>query len=266
MAAPIDAPSGLVRAFAEFWLLPDLLALEDRSDEPPPAWAELLQTKGFNRDHVEDDDLPPGSRLPAIMAEDAWRAATWLELVGPHGLTDAGRKVARVAEFGSDSRTEFVWRPAEEVLARQIEDLYLGADGISIARIVQAGALELEQAQDEWINFCPGLLQIEFEALVHLAHTEPERAEDLVVELANNRVRAMEPFGSPLPDVVDLANSLIHADTVTEYYFNSPAGLIDESVLTVTAAQATLIFFVFCGLLEIPAPELPVQFLRAPRG
>ena len=265
MAAPIDAPSGLVRAFAEFWLLPDLLALDGPGGEPPPAWAELLRSSGFNRDHVKDDDLPAGADLPALMAGDAWRLANWLELVGPEGLTGAGRTVAGVAQYDSDARTEFVWRPAEDVLARQIETLYLGRDGTSIARLVQAGAITLDQAQDEWINYCPGLLQIEFEALVHLAFTDPEQAQDLVGELADIRVRAMETAGPPRQDIVFWANTVIHADAVAEYYFNEFPGHVDDSVLTLTAAQASIILFVFCGLLEAPAPELPVHYLLAPR-
>lgn len=269
MASPIDAPSGLVRAFAEFWLLPDLLAVDGSGGEPPPAWAELLRSSGFNKDHVEDDDLPAGADLPALMAGDAWRLANWLELVGPDGLTGAGQTVAGVAQYDSVARTEFVWRPAEDVLARQIETLYLGRDGTSITGLVQAGAIALDQAQDEWINYCPGLLQIEFEALVNLAHTDPARARDLAGELADIRVRAMERAGSPLP-VEDpwlnlVTNALIHADAVAEYYFNEFPGHVDDSVLTLTAAQASIILFVFCGLLEAPAPELPVHYLLAPR-
>ena len=264
MAAPIDAAAGLVRAFAEVWLLPDLLALAVPGDGPPHTWIDLLDEEGFNTDHVEDVDLPDGPGLPTIMAEDAWRLVEWLELVGPDGLTDAGNVVASVADFAPERRTEQVWFQAHAVLADQVTELYRGADGTPITSLVQAGARALEQASDPWAPYCLGLLLVEFEALIHLAHTNPQRGRSLLGQLTQNRVAAMRDTGSPLRGVVRYLNMEIHADAVSTYYLDVLTGAVDDTVFTVTAAQATAILFVFCGLLEVPEPELPVQVMVAP--
>lgn len=79
-----------------------------------------------------------------------------------------GRAVACVAEYDSDSRTEAIWRQVEEVLASQIKCLYLGEARVSIGYTLQAGARQVEQAANEWICYCPALLQIEFEPLLNL--------------------------------------------------------------------------------------------------
>ena len=264
MAAPIDAIAGLVRSFAEFWLLPDLLALATPGGELPQSWMDLLDEEGFNTDHIEDDDVPADADLARVMAEDAWRLAEWLELVGPDGLTVTGDLVAGVAAFASERRTEQVWLPAHRVLADQIAGLYVGSDGAPVVDLLQAGARELEGASGEWLPFAPGLLLVEFESLAYLAYADPVAAQSLTGNLAQNRVEAMRGLGSPLPGVVDYLNMEIHADAVSTYYLDVLTGFVDDAVLTVTAAQATVTLLVFCGLLEVPEIELPVQYMVAP--
>ena len=264
MAAPVDPERGLARAFAEFWLLPDLLALPGSGDGPPAAWADLLSEHGYNMDHVFDEDLPPGPDVASVMAQDAWRIADWLELIDADGLTVPGRGIAAVAEVASRSRTEAVWEPAEGILAAQISRHYAGARDLSIVELVQLGARALAVAQDEWTSFCPGLLHVEFEALVYLAQTNPERAVELAGELAQNRIEAMRGAGQPVAGVVDLLNMTIHADAVSSYYLDQLDNHVDDAILTLTASQATVLLFVFCGLLECPLPWSPVQYLTAP--
>lgn len=264
MAAPIDANTGLVRAFADVWLPPDLLALAIPGDEPPQTWIDLLDEEGFNTDHIEDSDVPPDAELATVMAEDAWRLAEWLELVGPDGLTEPGEVIAGVAGFTSERRTEQVWLPAHRALAGQITNLYVGADGASIVDLVQAGAHALESASGEWFPFAPGLLLVEFESLAHLAYADPPAAQSLIGNLTQNRIEAMRGLGSPLPGVVDYLNMEIHADAVSTYYLDVLTGFVDDTELTVTVAQATVILLVFCGLLEVPEIELPVQYMVDP--
>ena len=261
MAEPLDPQKGLARAFAEFWLLPDLLARVVPGDALPPSWRQLLERNGYAIDHIEDDELPSGPDRASIMAEDAWRISQWLELVDAGGLTDAGRQIADVARTAQIDRSEAVWAPADEVLANQIRECYLGADGERITDRVLAGARVLEGVDDAWARFCPGLLLVEFEALVYLSHTDPPRAADLVGELPFHRRAAMRDFSPPRPGVENILHMAIHADAVSRYYMEDLPEYVNDRVLTVTAISATAILFAFCGLLITPMPHFPVQYL-----
>ena len=266
MAAPIDPERGLARAFAEFALLPELLALPRDGDGVPAAWTGLIAANGYVADHVFDEDLPAGPDVPSIMADDAWRIAEWLELVDAGGLTTAGREVAAVAKIAPQSRTEAVWEPAQDVLAAQIRERYLGLGGLNVVELVEEGVRAIAGSQDEWVSFCPGLLHAEFESLIYLAQTDPVMAAALPGELVDNRIEAMRGRGRPATGVVDLVNMTIHADAVSLYYLDELENYVDDAVLTLTASQATAILFVFCGLLRCPRPELPVQYLTVSDG
>ena len=263
MAAPIDPHKGLARAYAEYWLLPDLLDLNASGGGTVDSWSELLDREGFTMDHVDDDHLPEGEERHFVMAQDAWRMAEWLELTQAGGLTEAGRQVASVAGYPSNERTQALWRPAEAVIARQIRSCYKGNQNLAVVDIVQAGARNLAQAQDEWIRVCPGLLLVEFESLLHLAFADPGKAARLPGELAEHRRNAMRDSEPPGTALDELANMLTHADAVSEHYLQILPDNIDEGTLTLTAVQATLVLFVLCGLLKCPKPYLPVQYLVA---
>ena len=264
MAAPVDPAAGLARAFADFWLLPDLLELGAAAGMPPASWVRLLERSGFAADHVADEDLPAGPNWASIMADDVWRIAEWLELVRDDSLTDAGRSIAEVANYAMKERTQAVWGPADTTMATQVRAHYRGAEGISVVQLVQDGARALMDPDDVWAAYCPGLLSVEFEALVYLAQTDPQRAAGLVEELPGHRRDAMRGKGSPSPDVPSLLHRFAHADAVSQYYFEQLPGFTNEEVLTITAVQAAAILFVFCGLLSVPMPHLPVQFLVVP--
>ena len=75
---------------------------------------------------------------------------------------------------------------------------------------------------------------------------------------------AMQGTDPPSPDVPSLLHRFAHADAVSQYYFDQLPGFTNEEVLTITAAQATAIVFIFSGLLSVPMPHLPVQFLVVP--
>lgn len=265
MAAPLDPQAGLARAFAEFWLLPDLLAAWDPDTVPPQSWVRLLEREGFTVDHIEDEELPEGPDLASIMAEDALRVCRWLELVDGNAVTEQGLQVAQVARFGVGSRGEAVWEPAEAVIAEQLRACYLGAGGVRIVDLLHTGAHVLAAAEDEWTRFCPGLLLAEIEALLYLAHDDAARATALAGDLAHHRVRAMRDRAPPDAGLDEILLMSLHADAVSTYYIEDLPGVINESVLTLTAAQATAMLFVFCGLLMPPRPHLPVQYLVAPR-
>ena len=260
MAAPIDPQTGLARVFAEFDVLPDLLAVVESGDGPPQEWVDALIANSYTVDHIYDEDLPPNPDVPTIMAGDAWRLAEWLELVGPDGLTDAGRVVSSIAGLETPSRTEAVWEPVDDVLADQIRSLYLGADGTNVVDLVQTGARRLAVQG----KYFPGLLHVEFEALIHLAQTNPPRAVALLDELAQNRIDALRDTPGPFAGVRDLLNATIYADSIALHYLDRLPGHVDDTLLTLTASQATVLLFVFCGLLEVPDPVRPIQYLTAP--
>ena len=247
-------------------MLPDLLRCSAPGTGPPEAWAILLARTGFAVDHIDDGELPPGPDLAAIMAEDAWRIAQWLELVTADELTEAGRFVAQVAETPPRNRTEEVWRPAIAVLAAQVRECYLGTEEQRIVDLVQEGATTLKEPQDPWTAFCPGLLLPEIEALLNLANTNAQEARGLIPDLMPFRREAMRDYNGPVSGVDDILNMSIHADAVSGYYLNELDGYINPRALTLTAAQATVILFVFCGLLTAPKPHLPVQYLVVSDG
>ena len=264
MATQVEAKTGLARAFAEYWLLPDLLQLNTYGGGTVESWAALLDREGFTMDHVDDAHLPEGDERHLVMAQDAWRIAEWLELTRDGGLTEAGREVAEVAGYFPNERTQAVWEPAEYVLTEQIRAYYRGPNDIAIADLVQEGARTLARAQDEWIQVCPGLLLVEFESLIYLAFADPDRAVQMPGELVRHRREAMREWLPPAPDSDELTRMLFHADMVAEYYLEALPGYIDEDEFTLTAVQATLILFVFCGLLKCRKLHLPVQYLVAP--
>ena len=264
MAAQVEPEQGLARAFAEYSLLPDLLVRTVPGEGAPASWTQLLGDIGFTVDHIDDDELPPGLGVTAIMAEDAWRISQWLELVDADGLTDAGRQIAEVARTSMKDRSEAVWGPADAVLAQQVRECYRGGDGLCIADLVRDGAGTLEQAEDNRARFCPGLLLVEFESLLYLAQADPPRARALIDELPHHRRAAMREFPPPRPEAAEILNMVLYADAVSRYYTEALAGYVNDRVLTLTAAQATSILFVSCGLLMVPAPHLPVQYLAVP--
>lgn len=266
MAVPLDPETGLARAFAEYGLLPDLLALNANGTGSVESWAALLDREGFAMDHVDNDHLPEGIERERVMALDAWRVAEWLELAQEGGLTDAGRAVAAVADYGAGERTQAVWLPAEEVIAEQMKTCYRGAGGIAIVDLVQEAARALAGSEDEWTRICPGLLPVEFEALVNVAHADAQAAIRLPSELAGHRREAMRNSPAPLNDTDELENMLFHADMLAGYYLRALPGHLNEDVLTLTAVQATLILFVLCGLLRCPKPHLPVQYMVVPNA
>ena len=68
---------GLMAAFAEFSLLPELLASVPSAPgtDPPDSWRTILDSHGYNVGHMEDDERPPGTGLTEFMVGDAWAAS-----------------------------------------------------------------------------------------------------------------------------------------------------------------------------------------------
>ena len=73
---------GLVRAFAEFPLLPRLLRNINLQSNPrlrPDEWPEIFNEGGYNRDHIEEPDIPGNIELAEIHGSRCVAAGTALE-------------------------------------------------------------------------------------------------------------------------------------------------------------------------------------------
>ena len=260
------APGGLARTFVEFDLLPDLLVLPGTvvADGPPAAWADFLSGRPGNLDHMEEEDEPPEAEYPATLSADAWQLARALDLVNEHGLTTAGWELAGLADVpvGERHGPDVPITPGE-TLARQIRACFLGQDGRAITDLLIDAAAVLAGLTHVWAEYCPGLLLVEFESLVHLGLTDWDRAVRLRAELASNRDTAMHPHGMPSADRPPMENMLVHCDAVTAFYLDNFPWL-DDFGPDIGTSRATAMLFTYCGLLRERYPLGPVHCLVPP--
>ena len=268
MAYPLDQRYGLALKFAEFYLLPDLLALVPGSSGRgvPESWHDFLHGKNLNLDHVDEEDNQNPDELAADLAGDAWRLANGLELVSDDGLTTSGNALAGLADTPALERTEREDEFLERVLAEQILNCYLSGR-LSLARLLQQAAERLEGT--EWSEKCPGVLLIELQALIEMAHTNRESAPDFPNRFIEVRNEALRTYPLPQEDLEPLEMILgpedarlfsertAHADTVS-YYYLKDLGL---SGMTLTELRATAMLLTFAGLLELKFRLGPVQYL-----
>ena len=199
------------------------------------------------------------------MATDAWHLIRHLQLVDKDGLTVAGQHIAAIAGTPFTARSHDQLRELQETLADQIRACHRGQGNAGITGLLQRGAGVLAGTEHVWAAYCPGLLLVEFETLIELAVTDPDRADTLCdEELALNRDYAMHPYGEPSPDRPPLHNMLDHADAVTHFYFDRsnllPAGLEPD----IGTSRATAMLYTFANLLKEVYPAGAVQCLAPP--
>lgn len=275
----------LVRAFVEFELLPDLLARTPVSGAdsarlrrgssgyaPPDAldetvalgrWADFLAEAGANVDHVEEGDLPD-EPLDEMLAADAWELAKRLDLVSLQGVTRAGARIAAVAERPWDGRTVADHRTVVRVVADGVRQHYVGDDGIEIVPLLVEAARSLGATDHPWARLCPGLLLVEFEALLHWGFRQADRARLLAGQLVEHRDIAMHSYGPP-PRGADRAEiQLLHADATADFYWRTPE-LAGATELTITELRSTAMLLTFAGILE-ESYLAPVSCLSPPRA
>ena len=269
VAGASDGPGGVLRCFAEFSMLPRLLADVSRL----PQWGGILEAAGCNLDHVEDEDIPGGR--PALfehMADDAWSLVEGLELVEIVRTDGQGRPLAaRLTEHGERfmeaARGEAggdAMGSARSVLAQQLRDCCRGAGDADIPEILLAGAGALSETAHVWAGYCPGLLLVELDALICEACADADEAWQLAGSLVRNRDQAMHRRDMPSPDVEPAWNLHTHADSVADLYLET-LGYGDRSDMLMTGLRATAMLFTWTGLLEEGAPMGPVQYLTPPR-
>ena len=263
---PID-PGWLARTFTEYELLPDLLAMPGTADaeNPPESWAAFLSETGANTEHLEEEAEPPEEDLPDWLASDVWHLVRQLQLVDKDGLTPAGQHIAAIAGTPFTARSHDQLHELQKILAVRIRACHLGQGDAGITALLQKGAGILAKTEHIWAAYCPGLLLVEFETLIQLAMTDPDRAETLCdEELALNRDYAMHPYGEPSPDRPPLHNMLDHADAVTHFYFDRssllPAGFEPD----IGASRATAMLYTFANLLKEVYPAGAVQCMAPP--
>ena len=264
MDGPLDRRGGLVRCFAEFPLLPDLLRADLESSDVPDDWARLLHEHGYNRDHVEDQDIPASMTLPEFMAQDALRLCRWIRLIDPDGdLTAAGRRLRDIAATPFADRERRESFALTRTLAVQIQQFYLGENGIPLAGVLQAASAVLASHGHLWPGGLQGLLLVEADALLHWGFADASAAQALVHRLPVVRREVLDAL-QWIPDAVDEHGVVVPevaAETLAEVHW-SRAELARDSELTITELRATAMAMTFAQLLSQTLMSLPLQVLR----
>ena len=156
----------------------------------------------------------------------------------------------------------------QETLAGLIKEQYQGALGLPIVPLLQQCARQLANSDSA---YSPGLLLIEFQYLIELAHVDGSRAALQPGLMAAHREAALRDIDlpptepDPDPEVMQFQSIVEHADAITEYYLHE---LIpdDGSSMSITELRSTAMLFTYAGLLEELYPIGPVQCLAAPQG
>ena len=285
MATGIDRQCTLVSCFAEFDLLPDLLALPQDIELPGGGssgggfagrqsygdinamattnrWRELLEQTDVNTDHVEPGDLTTWDTRYFLLAVDAWNLAIRLRWIGRYELTEPGARLARIAERPWDDRTEEDDRTMEDTLAESVRAHYIGRNDFSVVDLIQSAADLLSRTKDPWASHCPGLLLVEFETLIYWAFRRPKYAIEVRERLVTRRREAMHRFGGPSDDGDPWDNTVRLADATAQLYFETEE-LAAKTDLTVTAVRSTSMLLTYAGLMDEFSLG-PVNYLLPP--
>ena len=274
MGYPVDRRYGLTLVFADYSLLPDLLARVPRAPglEVPGSWRQFLRENACNLNHTEEERIGDSGLIADGMAADAWRLARGLELVSKEGLTERGADLARLADTPLGDLTERDDQVLRVLLAEQLVNFYLSR-GPSIARLLQEGARRLEGSESA--QYCPGVLLVEVQALIVLAHTNPARAREWPESFLRIRDAALQTY--PMPDTSDedwaqleemlggdVADAfhwrIAYADAITNYYLAD----LELVGMTLTEVRSTAMLLTFSDLLQERELLGPVQYLSAP--
>ena len=277
----------LVRVFAEFELLPDLLALApappggarggtpDRGvqfvaadmDTSVSGWTGLLAESGANMDHVVEQELPADEPEARLLAQDAWALAERLQFVLPTGRTLAGEALAQLARRPWARRGTADYRALVATVAGAVNELYVGADGRPVVPLLHEGARRLAATNHVWGRHCPGLFLVEFEALIYWAFEDPDHARRLCADLETYRDVAMHRVGVPPPDDGDPEDIQIVHETETVRLYQDTEELIARTGLTITEVRATAMLLVFAELLaEAPLLTASTFFTLPNKG
>ena len=181
---------GLTRVFADFSLLPYLLRhlpTVPRYQKPEIQRRRYrsLMSPG-NTDHIEEDDIPEGEHIEDYMAADVWQLTRRLDLTTPEGTLSSVARSMLVQLRAADDSTAL-----NETLAAQIKTHYRGLLDLSIVELLQESARGLANGDSPWAGYSPGLLLIEIQYLIELAHFDAASARQQPRLLAARRDEAL---------------------------------------------------------------------------
>ena len=285
MAEHIADRCVLVKGFTDFDVLPDLLAMT--SDPAPGApdsaggntlrfhpghtpiqWEIFLKEWGVNKDHIE-----PGE-FEAEAGDYFWFAQDVKDLV--HRMrwiseteepSEQGRVLAEIGRRPWGERTLEDERAIGQALRDSIAEHYVADNGLSVVDVLQFGTRLLGQSRQEWPWFAPGLLMIEFWALIYWAFKDPQRAVELCDELVVNREAALALVGVKSREIDGGEPITIEllADATGSMYLDQRRLAADTGLKT-TWVRSTAMLLTYAGLLEefvmgpvsyffLPSPE-----------
>ena len=268
MDGTVEAPRGaLVRCFAEFSLLPDLLNLYlpgESRERTVERWEGLLDDIGYNSEHIESRYIPGGVALTEFVADDALRYCSWIELIDAGGgLSDAGVRIADIAGKSFDERGEDESRALTKALAEQTQRHYAGEDGLPLTDLLQRACAVVASHGQPWHRALRGLLLAEMDTLLHWGFTDASTAESLARELPSHRQRVLDAMRG-VPEALDEEghiDPLQAAEVISEFHWRNP-DLAQGSPMTTTGLKATAMAMVFAQLLSQSFERVALQVLR----
>ena len=246
-----------VEFFADWGILPHILrgAFGDGAASTDPAGRieRLLGTEHFyNSDHIDPQDIPAGVSQHRAVAEDIWRFSRGAGLVsGQRELTsEANRIIASV-----ENATEPDDLMAPDDLAGCVRRLYAGSQtGFDTVHCIRECLDEMASYVTPDGDRQPGLLSVEFWALLYWAAHDPARAVELQGQLADLRQEAWTRSGCSNYDELAEAVEVLSASREA---LASPA--LENA--TATGFQATAILFTHAGLMEDAHPLAAISRL-----
>ena len=103
------------------------------------------------------------------MAQDVLQLCTRLQLINDTGLLDTGKQIWSLGMQETLDETRLM-----PILRAQVETCYVAPNNVNVVTLLQEGATRLQQQ-----TIFPGLLLVEFEALVHQAFMAPLQAREM---------------------------------------------------------------------------------------
>lgn len=243
---------GVVEFFADFDLLPDLLALpraaDANEDDVLLQWEVFLDRENANIDHIDEWS---GSRVDLMLslAEDAWFLCERAGLLADGELTQLGGSVADgTATIG-------------KALGGWLGEGWLSRDGKPIIPLLQKAADMLAAADSGASNVIPGLLAVEAESIIARCLHGFAEADALAGRLLEHRRAALD--GVQMTNEGSARAAIVMADFVCERHLRV---VNSESPVGLSELRASLMLAAHCGWLSYADPWSFVDhFAAGPR-
>ena len=243
--------------FADWGILPHILrdAFGDGAASTDPAGRieRLLGTAHFyNSDHINPADIPAGITEHRAVAEDIWRFGQGAGLLSGQGeLTGEAERI--IASVENAPEPDPLMAPDD--LAACVQRLYTGSEnGFDTVHFIRECLDEMASYVTPDGDRQPGLLSVEFWALLYWAAQDPNRAVELQGQLTDLRQEAWTRSGCRNFDELAEAIEDLYASRET---LAEPA--LENG--TATGFQATAILFTHAGLMEDADPLAAVSRL-----